>query len=484
MRMRTGVSTLLLGRRRLRRGLVNYKDFVEFIRPLGLGSATEYRAWAKITPRPKYIPCQPDRTYRGVGWESWASALGRDRINGNRFSLSELTALEPDEETFARKNVPGVRYEHAFGLFQKLTEQFATGYHFFRLPGRAVPNLFFRRRGSKRVDHWAALQLKSSKRRSPQGRHLFVGLDASENIGKVLISLEDKSVCIRHSSELTPQPSRYPGASCGRCNVVLRSAIRSDLRDPTAVGSEASASLDRLWDVLPRKQISDWCADFSETWSISRHHKFIARLAETLYFPAGFNDTWTWREELPRGTFGEKHNMQLGPHRCLQKVASWHDEDRGVMDIDRCMWRSTIKLSRPFRPAAGGEQVYTYYDISDPIDFYICIHHNKSDLLGVFVFPKQVLREYGYLSDRATGERGRKVMALYSSENRARPRNDKEEFARVQQDFYIDLSGSSCSRISLEGASSSDHQEDCYERPVGRFLAILDKHGQQKLAST
>ena len=47
-----------------------------FVRPLGLKSEKEWRAFSQSENRPADIPSQPGRTYADAGWAGWSDWLG------------------------------------------------------------------------------------------------------------------------------------------------------------------------------------------------------------------------------------------------------------------------------------------------------------------------------------------------------------------------------------------------------------------------
>ncbi|CAD7963974.1 unnamed protein product [Amoebophrya sp. A25] len=421
------------------RFVVSYEEFVEFVRPLGFRCAKDYMTWAKTNQRPTgIIPTRPDCVYRDKGWISWRAALGSASLpyQGSGYSVEELAAIESATEgDFDKRNRSALSYEESLKWFARKAQELAPEYEFYREQGQVLPNLFFRKRDGRCQEpngQWAALQFKSSAR--PRGHGdmsvVFSNVHMSPSVGKIFVCNLGEKIRICHQSDLLATVN---------CAKILQANARVHslyvrLSDENSDIDGAFQNLRYLWEVLPKRTISGWMNNpLVSNNSHMINKKLASRVNEILYWPAGLRREWSGADEDT--VWGEKHNLGLGPYRCVQKIASKCDFENSARA------NPSIRLSRAIKSVDGDtRQIYTYYDVADGIDFFSCIlraEDNSSSLAGLFFFPRAFLEAHGYLSDRMQERSGMKALPLYVSGSQAAVR--RQVFAKEQERFFIDL---------------------------------------------
>ena len=83
-----------LGTGRIATQLKQFKNFEEartFSQKFCFKSIAEWKKYSKSGKRPKYIPSQPDKTYKNKGWISWGDWLGTDITATYNFSYESYS---------------------------------------------------------------------------------------------------------------------------------------------------------------------------------------------------------------------------------------------------------------------------------------------------------------------------------------------------------------------------------------------------------
>lgn len=395
---------------------VLYAEFESFLRGLKLRTSRDFFQWSRTAHklRPPDIPSRPDLVYRGRGWVSWGHAFGvQRRIVAGSTDAAGFRALSP-----ARKASRFLNFERGRAwLESRVSEENGTRFEFQRLGRRSPTNLLFRRTDDEDADHWAGLQVKSCQKRLyrkdgvPRYGFRLVRC-TEENAGFVGVCPADGLVAILAPSEVE---MKRPHSL---------SMVLEEMRSISSEPDFLSKGLQRLWDVLPRRKLSEWC-DPSQTTclpdsNIRKHHNLTIQAAAMLYIPAGVHPV------AHHDMLGQC-NVILGGVRCVQKAAGQND-----MQPNR--------IARLVHPATGpgGVRWNVRYSASDNTDLYIFFVQDQGTLVGLFVLPKSYLISVGCLAGEGA-QGGRTCICLYPPQRRTQKRYDA--FAKEQRQYYLNLEG-------------------------------------------
>ena len=205
----------------------SYQQASEYVRELGFRTRMEFDDWSGIGRRPSFIPSNPRRTYKDLGWISYPDFLGYERKTAKPREILAPHIVARQQNAIHEKKAftSFVTSKRPDVEFHQLPEHFKTS-HLLRISSRG--------NSADPPDLWIPLQLRFG--RPLKKRPNLIYFKPSAEPGTAMIVLSSAGAIARLSDEFRPVVSM------------------TDFEPPEKIFDV----LDSWWDKLEKRPQADW----------------------------------------------------------------------------------------------------------------------------------------------------------------------------------------------------------------------------------
>lgn len=387
---------------RSRNRFLPFEEARDYVRKLNLQSSVEWKEYSK-TDRPDFIPANPFVVYKGdyIDFQDWC---GYDEI---KYSIREnfLKNFKGKPPRQVDEN------SSAMEMFEKMAVTGSDGkIQAFRLPRDVKGGLLLRFDDSKRFSEnlWFRVHVRSASLNPKAMRNCHVfGHVRTCHLGEgglVLIKSEDKEMFMMRTSDISTK------------NAIISPGTYEKYSKFRIDSNESLMETVQQWyQTLPKQSFEDWMQDYVDpSWYPS---KFLFQ-AEELYQRCGLSISFPSSRQTPP-------NVKLGSYHGFHRVLVKKHASAG--------WEIQLSEKR------GSDAKKTRYplDFDSEIDFILASHTEDDLLQGVYVFPKNSVKEL-FTTPQNVGRQGLSVFPP----NLVRGRSDRFSLKKQQKqlEYYMDLS--------------------------------------------